>query len=356
MLPNLSTLDEIFNRVSTDVEASYEKSGIVVDAVTPGTGLTEFAKVRAAESYANQQHFVWIAQQLLIDSMDDDVAVARAAEKGVYRSAGNASTGTVIVQGNNGATIARGEVLEAASGLAFVVIGDTVVAANSAVLSVRCQTVGIAGNLASGAPLVFVTPVAGIVSDAAVIGNGLAGGADIESISRLKSRFKTRLQKPPRGGSDYDYEQWALEAHVDVTRVWVTSHEGSIGRVVVRFVTEDLQSPIPSPQHRQAVAAYIDNKRPAGIGSFDVEAPIAKPLNLNFTSLTPNNPTVQAAIDAELDAMLRREGQAGGTLPLSHIRATISNAPGEFDYTLSLNENIALSDNQFPTRGVTTWP
>lgn len=353
---NFESLDAIKNRIATDMEHGYDKAGIVVDARTPGTGLTEIVNARAGESYNHQQQIKWLAAQLLVDTMDDDILLQRAAEKGITRNPGTPAAGTAVVTGNDGVAIAKGTTLEATNGIQFVVTNNAVIAGGSAVITLTATVIGSAGNLQAGTPLVFLQPIIGAHTAAKIIGNGLAAGADIEPLTRVRSRFKTRLQQTPMGGKLADYVEWALEAHVDVTRAWATAHEGSIGRMVVRFVTEDLQTPIPTPQHRLAVETYMQTQIPAGLGSFDVEAPVARPLNPVFISLSPNTPTVQAAITAELNDLLRHSAKTGTTLPLSHIRAAISNAPGEFDFTLDMNEDLALAANQFPTLGVPQWP
>jgi uncharacterized phage protein gp47/JayE len=66
---------------------------------------------------------------------------------------------------------------------------------------------------------------------------------------------------------------------------------------------------------------------------------------------------VQAAIQAELQDLLRREAEPGGTILLSHIRAAISAAAGESDYALATpSADITNTIGRMSTMGEITWP
>ena len=113
---------------------------------------------------------------------------------------------------------------------------------------------------------------------------------------------------------------------------------------------------LPDAGEVAAVQAYIDDatRRPV-TAKFRAIAPSA--LTVNFQILpVPNTTTVQAAIEQELRDLLLREGAPGVTIPLSHVRAAISQALGESDYTLtSPSAAIVPTATQIPVPGTFTW-
>lgn len=351
------SLTTIEQRVRAALELRVrDEHGKAVDANTPGTGWTELAEAMAGVSYEMQGRQQWIADQILLATADEATLVARAIELGIPRIAPDFAAGPVIVTGDDGQVIPNEKVLQHSGGVQVRTTAEATIAGGTATIPVVAMVPGTAGNLAAGQTLSFVSPISGVDSDATVDAGGLTGGADIESVERLRERLLERRRQPPMGGKDYDYVAWAKAAHVDVTRVFPFFHENGIGSIVVRFVTEDLADPIPTAAHITAVTDYLETKKPAGTRAFAVEAPAAAPLDLVFTSLTPNTPAVQAAIEAEVQDLIRREGKCDGTLLLSHIREAISNAAGEEDFDITLDSDFETSASEFPTLGNTTWP
>lgn len=350
-------LTTIEQRIKSDFELHVkDEQGNAIDATSPGTGYTEFAEVIAGvahELYGNQ---AWIAKQISLHDADEERLVDEAATLGIPRIPPQYSGGTLTFTGNSGVLIAADRFLQDDSGALFKTTADVTTASGTAQATIVAMEAGLAGNLVQGSSLTLLEPIVGIDNTATVDAPGLSGGADIEAIERLRERVIARKQEPPMGGNSYDYVAWAKAASVDVTRAWPFFHENGIGSVVVRFVTEDLASPIPTQPIIDVVSAFMDTVRPAGTRNFVVEAPTAKPMNLTFSSLMPNTPEVQTAINAELLDLIRLEGKPGSIIPISKIREAISRATGEQDYNISLNTDISYSDSQFPTLGTTTWP
>ncbi len=354
---NRPTLPQLRDRIANDIEFRVvDHNGVAADAHTPGTGYTELAHVIAAVAhglYANQQ---WLADQILVQRCDDDVLVQKAAERGLNRIQPVFATGTLNATGTTGVTVPAGAVYQTSAGVQYRVTANTVVAGGTAALPVIAMQPGAAGNVATGAQLTAVNTIAGIDSTVTVAAPGITGGADIETIERLRDRVLENLRQPPMGGNNYDYVAWAKAASVDVTRAWVFSHDGAIGAVAIRIVCEDLANPIATAPVIASVQLHIDDKRPSGLRSCTVGTFTAVPLNLVFTSLSPNTPAVHAAIEAEVKDLIRREYTPGGTIPLSHVREAISRAAGENDYVITLATNLTYTNTQYPTWGVPTWP
>jgi uncharacterized phage protein gp47/JayE len=87
-----------------------------------------------------------------------------------------------------------------------------------------------------------------------------------------------------------------------------------------------------------------------------VVAPVAVPLDLTITGLTPDTAAVRAAIEAEIIDLLRREAVPGGTILLSHLREAISIAAGEADHALTIPAaNVTHATGELAVLGTITW-
>ena len=180
-----------------------------------------------------------------------------------------------------------------------------------------------------------------------------ANGNDAETDESLRSRFLSRIQNPPQGGSKSDYEKWAREV-AGVTRAWCSPQELGPGTVTLRFVRDGDLSIFPDSAAVAMVQAYIDVLRPV-TASVSVVAPIANPLNFTL-SVTPNTLAVQNAVTAELQGLLNREAVPGGTILLAHIRTAIGVAAGETNYILtSPSADVVNSTGYMTTLGTLAW-
>lgn len=354
---NRPTLVQLRERIATDIEyRMVDGEGIAADAHTPGTGYTELANVMAGVAHmllGNQQ---WIAAQILVQTCDDDVLEQKATELGLQRIPAAFATGSIAFTGSAGVMIAAGAVYQTSAGIQYRLSANvTIGGGGTATGGIIALMPGMAGNLASGAPLSAVNPVPGVDSHV-VTSAAISGGADVEDIERLRDRVLANLRQPPMGGNNYDYVAWAKAVSVDITRAWTFAHEDGIGSVTLRFVCENLPDPMPTPTMISAVQTYIDNLRAAGLRSFTADTFTPMPLNLVFTQLGPNTADVHAAIEAEIKDLIRRTYTPGGTLPLSQLREAISRATGEYDHVMTLASNLTFSNNEYPTWGTPTWP
>ena len=221
-------------------------------------------------------------------------------------------------------------VLQALDGVQYQTTADATVTVPTATASVAALVAAAAGNRTTGQTLTLTSPIVGVQSSATA--GALTGGADLESDDDLRARLIDRIQQPPHGGDAHDYVTWALEVP-GVTRAWCFPMELGEGTVTVRFVRDDDASLIPDAGEVAAVQAYIDALRPV-TAAVTVVAPTAVPLAFSI-AVAPNTAAVKAAVQAELSDLIARESKPGGTIYLSHIRAAISAAVGEDNYTMS---------------------
>ncbi|WP_028294293.1 baseplate J/gp47 family protein [Oceanobacter kriegii] len=341
-------LSSIRDRIQADIERWTGKA-----AGTRGDIYYPIRQAMAGVAHGLYRKADHLEKQLLDDTCTDANLVKRANEVGIYRVAASRASGTVTIPGNNGAVLAA-ESLLTKGDLVYRVTADATVASGTLTAQIRAVETGSAGNQSAGVELSLTETVAGLDTVATVV--ELAGGSDIETITRLRERLAERKQNPPQGGNSSDYVAWAKAAHSDVTRAWCYSNENGPGTVVVRVTTDDLESPIPSTVIINTVAAHINTQRPAGMRGFSVGALTAAPLNITVTSLTPNTTAVRAAVEAELDDMIRRDATPGGTIKLSRIREAISLATGETDHTINLTADVTCASNELITLGTVSWP
>jgi uncharacterized phage protein gp47/JayE len=344
------TLSELIDRAASDIETRLPGT----DARLRRSNLNVLARVHAGAVHGLYGYLDWLALQLMPDTAEAEHLARWASIWGVTRKAAAAANGNVTFSGTNGTVISAGTLIQRADGAQFTTDAEGTISGGSATIAVTAAVAGADGNADASTSLTLVSPIAGINTTATVAAGGLSGGADEEDDDSLRERLLSRVQRQPHGGADFDYETWALEV-AGVTRAWVYPQELGLGTVTVRFVRDDDVSIIPDAGEVAAVQAYIDARRPV-TAAVAVVAPTAVPLDFEISGLNPNNTTVKAAIEAELEDLLRREAEPGGTILISHIREAISVAAGEHDHVLvSPSANVTHTTGQLATMGTITW-
>lgn len=311
------------------------------------------ARVVAGLAYGCYRYLAWISRQVWPWSMTAFVLERQASWWGVNRKEATAGSGPVTISGMSGTLIPAGTILRRADGGEYTVQADQIIAGGVATVTVVAAIAGFAGNAQATVALTFRTPVAGATS-ALVAAGGLIGGADRESDNALRDRWQERVAAPPAGGADWDYVRWAKEV-AGVTRAWVLRYAQGEGTVSVFFATDDDPGGlIPNAGKVAQVQSYIDARRPT-CARITVIAPTPKPVAYQIT-ITPNNPAVQAAVEAELRDLHRREAVLGKPLLISRIRATVSGAAGETDnVVVAPAANVSALSYEIPTFGSVTF-
>jgi uncharacterized phage protein gp47/JayE len=342
------TLPEIINRVRADVI-----SRLAQDDVLRRSDAEVYARVVAAVTHGLYGYIDWISRQVIYDTAEEETLDRWASMwLTVPRKPAAVATGSVTLTGLGGAVVPAGALLQALDGVQYATVAEVTFVGTSAVANVAAVLPAAAGNRAAGQTLTFATPVAGVQSGA--LASELVGGADRETDEALRARLLARIQTPPHGGSSPDYVSWALEV-AGVTRAWCYPIELGAGTVTVRFMRDnDSGSAIPDAGEVAAVLAYINALKPV-TAQVTVVAPVAVPLNLTI-SVTPNTSAVRQAVQDELADLIRREAVPGGTLLISRIRAAISAAAGEQNYTMSTPiADVVNTTGNITTLGTITW-
>ena len=344
------TLQQIIERKIADLDSRLPTAS----ARLRRSVLNALLRASAAVEHGLYGYIAHVAKQIVPDRADGEHLERYADWWGVIRTPAVASVGTVDVIGTG--TVPAGALMQRADGVEYVVNAELIVA-GTGTLSVTSTTLGKVGNDVAGAPLSFISPIAGIQSAAVVGALALTGGADVETDDALRARLRERVQKPPHGGSKFDYDRWAKEV-AGVTRVWTMPQwlgEGTVGVFVVRDNDANM---IPDAAEIQAVQDYIDTVRPI-TARVTVLAPIPAPQDFTI-QIAPFSTEIKAAVEAEITDLLRREaavedGSGSGAILISHIREAVSIAAGEHNHVLGApSADIALAQGHIATLGTIT--
>jgi len=348
---NRPTLPDLIDAAETDIEARLPGA----DARLRNSNLNVLARVEAAGLDGLYDFVNWTSKQILPDTAEAEILDRHASIWGIARTPAAFAQGNVTITGTSGTVVPAGTRLRRSDNVTYATDAEATLASGTATVAITAETAAAAGNASAAAAVSLVSPIAGITTQAAVASGGLTGGADAETDAALRTRVLARIQQPPHGGAGFDYVKWAL-AFPGVTRAWVYAQESGIGTVTVRFMMDDTYSNgIPQSADVTALQAYLDALRPV-TADLTVVAPVAVPLNIVALTISPSSSTVQAAIEAEIADLIRREAEPGATILISHLREAISVAAGETDHALTNpSANITHSTGEIATVGTFPW-
>lgn len=325
---NRPTLQELVDRIKNDFTSRLTSGS----AVLRKSVVFVLSRVIAGASHILHGHLDWIAKQLFPDTAALESLKRWASIWDVTQKPADFAGGNVTFTGTNGLQIPALSELQRSDGAKFVTDALATITGGTATVAVTAVDPGADGNTEAGVTLTLVSPIAGIQSAATVAAGGITDGQDEESPELLLGRLLQRIQNPPQGGSESDFERWALE-NSGVTRAWVYPLNQGAGTVGIAFVLDGEEDIFPDAGKVAEVQDYIDARRPVTIEA-TVFAPIEDAVDMAIT-LSPNTAEVRAAVEAELADLFKREAEPGGTILLSHIREAVSIAAGETDHTIT---------------------
>jgi uncharacterized phage protein gp47/JayE len=250
-----------------------------------------------------------------------------------------------MATGTNGSVIPAGSLLGQSSvNSSYQTTSMVVVGTGPTEVPVTALNAGIVGNMNPEDTLAFLAAPPGVDGTATVV--SMDGGADTETDDELRMRILKRIQQPPMGGDQTDYEQWAL-AVPGVTRAWAYPNEMGIGTVTVRFLMDDLRADDdgwPTPQDVNTVAGYVDTVRPVTVKDCYVVAPIKQFLDITIANLVPDTTEAQAEIEQSLRNMLFVKAAPGQTIYAAWVSYAIMNAPSIISFELVTNTDYVMPD------------
>lgn len=343
------TLSELVDRVSSDFVSRLSLAGAVLRRSVLGV----LSRVVAGAAHGLYGYLDYLSRQIFPDVSEAEFLERQASLFGINRVAATFSAGPVTITGTSGTVIPAGTLLQRADGTEYETQADGTISSGTVSISVQAVEAGEDGEAEESVSLSFVAPVSGANSAATVGTGGLTGGEDAEDDDSLRDRLLDRMRQPPQGGASHDYETWALEV-AGVTRAWVYPQELGLGTVTVRFVCDDEDPVIPDAAKVEAVQDYIDARRPV-TADVTVAAPTAVALDFEI-EIVPNTTAVKAAVQAELEDLIRRDAEPGGTILLSQIKTAIGVSEGVTDFTLTdPTADVTHTTGQIATMGAITW-
>ncbi|MBP2840431.1 baseplate J/gp47 family protein [Pseudomonas sp. PNP] len=295
----------------------------------------------------------WVAHQAHPATCDEDMLLLWAdwrLEDG--RKSAVAASGLAGATGASGALIDADTVYQADDGRRYLVREAATLLSGVAQVQLVAELVGTAGNI-EGGTLTAVVPVLGVNATLTIGADGISGGTEQESIDSLRARVRAAFKNPSKVGNAEDFEEWALEVP-GVTRAWGLSRWMGPGTFGLAFVRDGDADIIPSDAQVALVQAYLDRKRPV-TSEIYVFAPQRLALGVQL-KVVPDTTVVRQAVQKALVDLIADQGGADSVIPISHIRAAISNAPGEVDHHLeSPTVDVVVAKNQVAELGGITW-
>lgn len=344
-------LQELLDRAQQDYVSRLPLEG----AILRRSVVNVLARVQAGAAHMMHGRLEFAARQLFPTSAEAEGVLQWAAIYGLSPNAASFASGTVVLTGTDGSVAPAGTILGRADGQRYELDADATIASGTATVAVTALAAGAAGTLTADQPLTFESPITGI-SSTATVDESTQDGTDQESNENLLVRLLERIAYAPQGGAAADYIAWA-KLVAGVTRAWAYPQELGAGTVTVRFVRDGDGSGsaiIPSAGEVEAVQDLIDLVRPA-TANVTVVAPTAVPRDFTI-SITPDTPTIRAAVAAELADLIRRDVEPGGTLLYSQVTLAVGESPGVTDYEVtSPAGDTNYATGEVPVMGTVTW-
>ncbi len=330
------TLTEI-RRTNRDNLGAYLPGA---DASVPNSALRVLSDQNAGGAYLALLYLDYIANNVLPDRAETEWLDRWADILFGGRKAATFAAGSVLVTGTPGAVLPAEAVFSSSDGVQYQARALTYVSDEPTPVAVDCLTAGAVGNREAGAPLGLAIAVSGV--DALAVITTMEGGADPEGDDALRGRVLLRLRRPPMGGDQDDYVQWATQV-AGVTRAWSEPNGMGIGTVIVRVLCDDLRAGnagLPTGSDLDRVRTYLDTVRPVCVKDFFVVAPTLQRLDIRIRKLSVDTPSMRLAIQTSLQAMLLERAEPGQTIYACWVSDAISDAVGDGSFDLDFEDSV----------------
>ncbi|HBP8874068.1 TPA: baseplate J/gp47 family protein [Escherichia coli] len=312
-----------------------------------------YARVQAAAVHTVYGYIDYLARNMLPDMCDEDWLyrhgkLKRCPRKGAVPASGFVRWDTV----SGTPTLPAGTQIQRDDQQTFTTTVAATAAGGVLRVAVRADEAGALGNTDDGISLRLTTPVSGLSSTG--FAESISGGEDTEDTEMWRARVMERWYYIPQGGADSDYIIWAKEI-AGITRAWTLRHYQGIGTVGVMVATSDPGNPAPTEDLVAAAREHILPLAPVAGGGLFVFAAQAKAIPLTI-ALAKDTEEIRAAVAAELDSLMLRDGVPNGKIYVSRISEAISIATGELAHQLTApTQDITMGDTELPVVGEITW-
>lgn len=338
----------------TDLNARITADLAAMPAVLRGPLSAAWARA----CHSQHGHLEWIDAQCSPLTCELERLYDWAALYGVDRLMATAATGSALATGTAGTPLLAGVQLRGQNGLDYTVLEAVVLGAGATSVSVRCNTVGSAGNLSAGQQLLLIDPVLGVASAVTLDAPGLTGGDEDELVDdwrvRVADEWAVVGRRGGRSGKPEDYRFWAQSAHPSVTGALVALHALGIGTVIVRPICDGLVDRMPTAAVLTAVEAKFEDIAPAN-ADWRVASPIIRLVNVSISLLPEvDSSGNRAAIQSALDALIMAESSETAILTIGEIDEAIATVTNQYTRLAPL-ANLAVSDNEVFVLAPVDW-
>lgn len=332
---------EMLDNISDEIDKSENK--FINNAITP-------AAIKFAETYMELNY---ISNKLDVENLEGEELERFVYQRtGQERKPATKATTTVIISGQEGAKISKGD-LVGADTVNFVSTEDkTIDNTGRMTVLVECELAGSIGNVPAGAIKYFPVSIAGLTSVTNT--ESVTNGYDAESDESLLERYYERIRTPATSGNKYHYRNWAKEVtgvgHARVIPLWN-------GNGTVKVVIVDSNK---NPATNELVAKtyeHIEEERPLG-AKVSVVSAIPKAINIKFTVIKDDMLTleqVKAKVEKNINNYFKETAFKVNFISYARIGKTILETEGVLDYSnLIVNgniENIPLKYEEVPILG-----
>lgn len=184
------------------------------------------------------------------------------------------SLGSIAVTGAvSGVVLANAQFIHESTGKLFVATESVTLTSTTGEIPIQSVGTGQDQNLLENTSLLFSSPPVGFLPTAVVLYPGIAGGRDPESTSEGANRVLARIRNPSRGGTEIDYQNWALAADVRVTSAYVNRYAYGLGtvQIILSAGTTNIDDAIdndeaivvqPSADLKEIVRTYVEGYNP----------------------------------------------------------------------------------------------
>ncbi|MCK7163651.1 baseplate J/gp47 family protein [Enterobacter cloacae] len=312
-----------------------------------------YARAQAAAVHTLYGYIDYLARNMLPDLCDEDWLYRHGRIKRCPRKDAVAATGFVRWDGLSGTpTLPAGTQVQRDDQVTFTTTQTVKASGGLLRVPVVADNAGASGNTDDGVALRLGTPVSGIPSTGHA--DTVNGGDDVEELETWRARVMERYYWIPQGGADSDYIIWAKEI-AGITRAWTLRHYSGIGTVGVMVATSDPTHPAPGDDLVLAVRDHILPLAPVAGAGLTVFAASEKVIPMTI-ALAKDTPEIRAAVTAELNSLMLRDGVPSGKVYLSRISEAISLATGEVAHQLRAPvTDVALGETELPVVGTITW-
>ncbi|BEV07969.1 baseplate J/gp47 family protein [Methylophilus sp. DW102] len=296
-------------------------------------------------------HLEWIDQQCSPLTCSLERLYDWAVLYGVTRLDATFATGQIAVTGNVGAFVLLDELLRADNGLDYAVTAAVELTSGVNLVSIKCTTAGLAGNLSAGSKLTFVELQAGVDSETTVDANGITGGAAQEDVETWRARVVDEWQVVTeyggRSGKNRDYVAWAKKAHPSVTGALVYRNILGIGTILVRPICNGLEGRLPTTAIMDAIAAKFLELAPAG-ADWRLALPLQQLVTVNLTL----NPAVdseanRALITNAINNLILAENSETSVIYQAELDAAIASVTTQYTRNAPLDDITVNSGSVF---------